>query len=218
MSARDPLVSQSRHGLAAGKICGLGWSQTGLCGQVLRRYVIWPGDGSALPFSDHNHEPTIAACPNVRDDHLLPDRDFVVVLLPLPPPYITAPHAITPAARLTGSLPRCSCAGGLRRELVLNQLRGGGPLRRAGAVAPQERRRGLDHGADPARRAGPQPVLRKCSRPAPFASSSPHKQKVVRRPPSTSIATPACCTTGARCRPPVRFRTSWARCNGRRTA
>ena len=31
---------------------------------VLRRYVNWPGDGSALPFSRHNHEPTIAACPN----------------------------------------------------------------------------------------------------------------------------------------------------------
>jgi sulfatase modifying factor 1 len=31
---------------------------------VLRRYVIWPGDGNALPFKDHNHEPTIAACPN----------------------------------------------------------------------------------------------------------------------------------------------------------
>ena len=81
-----------RHGLAAGKICGLGWSQTGLCGQVLRRYVIWPGDGSALPFSDHNHEPTIAACPNVRDD-LLPDRDFVVVLLPPSSP----PHTSQPA-------------------------------------------------------------------------------------------------------------------------
>ena len=43
-----------------------------LCGQVLRRYVIWPGDGSALPFSDHNHEPTIAACPNVRDARQVP--------------------------------------------------------------------------------------------------------------------------------------------------
>ena len=31
---------------------------------VLRRYVNWPGDGNALPFKDHNHEPTIVACPN----------------------------------------------------------------------------------------------------------------------------------------------------------
>ena len=32
---------------------------------VMRRYVKWPGDGEhALPFSHHNHEPTITACPN----------------------------------------------------------------------------------------------------------------------------------------------------------
>ena len=31
---------------------------------VVRRYVNWPGNGSQLPFSDHNHEPTIAACPD----------------------------------------------------------------------------------------------------------------------------------------------------------
>eukprot|EP01043_Picozoa_sp_COSAG02_P054044 COSAG02_NODE_6060_length_3833_cov_12.625603_2_plen_636_part_00 len=39
------------------------WSKVPMA-PVLRRYVIWPGDGSALPFSVHNHEPTIAACPN----------------------------------------------------------------------------------------------------------------------------------------------------------
>eukprot|EP00038_Savillea_parva_P001532 m.104777 g.104777 ORF g.104777 m.104777 type:complete len:879 (-) comp10537_c0_seq2:67-2703(-) len=31
---------------------------------VVRRYVNWPGNGSALPFSLHNHEPTIVACPD----------------------------------------------------------------------------------------------------------------------------------------------------------
>ena len=31
---------------------------------VVRRYVNWPGNGSQIPFSDHNHEPTIAACPD----------------------------------------------------------------------------------------------------------------------------------------------------------
>ena len=39
------------------------WSEEPMA-PVLRRYVKWPGDGSALPFSDHNHEPTITSCPN----------------------------------------------------------------------------------------------------------------------------------------------------------
>ena len=29
---------------------------------VVRRYVNWPGNGTQLPFSGHNHEPTIATC------------------------------------------------------------------------------------------------------------------------------------------------------------
>ena len=56
-----------------------------LCGQVLRRYVIWPGDGSALPFSDHNHEPTIAACPNVRDARQVSPAQLRPPRLPPPP-------------------------------------------------------------------------------------------------------------------------------------
>jgi sulfatase modifying factor 1 len=39
------------------------WSDTPIA-PVLRRYVKWPGNGSALPFYVHNHEPTITACPN----------------------------------------------------------------------------------------------------------------------------------------------------------
>lgn len=39
------------------------WSSTPIS-PIVRRYVNWPGNGSRLPFSDHNHEPTIAACPD----------------------------------------------------------------------------------------------------------------------------------------------------------
>jgi sulfatase modifying factor 1 len=40
------------------------WSETPMP-PAMRRYVKWPGDGErALPFSHHNHEPTITACPN----------------------------------------------------------------------------------------------------------------------------------------------------------
>jgi len=39
------------------------WASTPMA-PVVRRYVNWPGDGSSLPFNDHNHEPTITACPD----------------------------------------------------------------------------------------------------------------------------------------------------------
>eukprot|EP01043_Picozoa_sp_COSAG02_P025479 COSAG02_NODE_1433_length_12638_cov_10.941388_8_plen_448_part_00 len=56
---RAPGYSPPRSGISWPR-----WSETPMP-PVMRRYVMWPGDGEhALPFSHHNHEPTIAACPN----------------------------------------------------------------------------------------------------------------------------------------------------------